>query len=111
MRESLGTLSPHVLDVDYKLWDNSVIVVCYAMRVDVIGHRGASRDRRIEELQVVDINAARGKEKNRNVDWATNVVRGYASGKTTHSVDKDGRSTIRVYLLDAGLAVSEIEIW
>jgi len=62
--------------------------------------------------QVIDINAARwADEKNRNVDWATNVVRGYASGKTTHTVDKDGQSTIRVYLLEPGLAVSEIEIW
>jgi len=57
--------------------------------------------------QVRDISAA---DNERDSDWARGVLRGYASSKTSHTVDKDGKSRIQIYLLDVSLAVSEIEI-
>jgi hypothetical protein len=42
--------------------------------------------------------------------WSANVLRGYSIGQTTHQVSKTGQSTVRIYLLDPSVALSQIEV-
>lgn len=55
--------------------------------------------------QVVDI-SARADTK----EWAPNVLRGYSIGQTKHQVAKSGEGTIRIYLLDPSVVLSQVEI-
>jgi hypothetical protein len=43
--------------------------------------------------------------------WEKNVLRGYSIGKSSHKLDKDGIVKIRIFLLDAGLLISQIKIY
>jgi hypothetical protein len=42
--------------------------------------------------------------------WRENVLRGFSQGQTTYEVAASGPATIRLYLLDAGLVVNQIQI-
>jgi len=55
--------------------------------------------------QVVDINA-----KADTKEWAPNVLRGYSVGQTKHQVAKAGEGTVRIYLLDPSVVLSQIEL-
>ena len=48
--------------------------------------------------------------KSENAVWAQNVLQGYASGKTQAQF-KTGKNTIRIYLLDPGIAINQLEIY
>jgi len=45
-----------------------------------------------------------------NNTWKQNVLQGFASGKTNHELTVNGKSTIKIYLLDPGLVINQIEI-
>ncbi|WP_448699713.1 glycosyl hydrolase 115 family protein [Mucilaginibacter sp. AW1-3] len=55
--------------------------------------------------QVVDINA-----KADTKEWSPNVLRGYSIGQTKHQVAKAGEGTIRIYLLDPSVVLSQVEV-
>ncbi|OCX52914.1 hypothetical protein BEL04_00885 [Mucilaginibacter sp. PPCGB 2223] len=55
--------------------------------------------------QIVDINA-----KADTKEWSPNVLRGYSIGQTKHQVAKAGEGTIRIYLLDPSVVLSQVEI-
>jgi hypothetical protein len=55
--------------------------------------------------QVVDVNVPADSKQ-----WKENVLRGFSQGQTTHEVTTTGPATIRLYLLDAGLVVNQIQI-
>jgi len=58
-----------------------------------------------EEPQVVNIHAAADTKA-----WSPNVLRGYSVGQTTHKVSKAGEGTVRIYLLDPGVVLSQVEV-
>lgn len=58
-----------------------------------------------DEPQVIDVNTPSD-----NKLWAENILQGYSVGQTTHQVAKNGESTIRIYLLEPSLVVSQIEV-
>jgi hypothetical protein len=43
--------------------------------------------------------------------WQTNVLRGYCTGETTYQADSSGQAVIRLYLLDPGLVVNELDVF
>ncbi len=53
------------------------------------------------------INVAPASENN---TWKQNVLQGYASGITKHQVAKAGKSVIKIYLLDPGVVINQLEI-
>ncbi|KDN56370.1 glycosyl hydrolase 115 family protein [Flavobacterium seoulense] len=55
--------------------------------------------------QFVDADTSK-KDKN----WTLSVVRGYVDKKIKFNIDKEGQTTIRIYLQDTGLALSQIDI-
>ncbi|WP_460552848.1 glycosyl hydrolase 115 family protein [Hymenobacter daeguensis] len=55
--------------------------------------------------QTVDVNVPADSKQ-----WKENVLRGFSQGQTTHDVATAGPATIRLYLLDAGLVVNQIQI-
>jgi len=55
--------------------------------------------------QVVDIDA-----KADTKEWSPNVLRGYSIGQTKHQVAKAGEGTVRIYLLDPSVVLSQIEV-
>ena len=55
--------------------------------------------------QVVDVNVPADSKQ-----WKENVLRGFSQGQTVHEVTVAGLATIRLYLLDAGLVVNQIQI-
>lgn len=42
--------------------------------------------------------------------WKQNVLQGYASGITKHQINKTGKSTVKIYLLDPGVVINQLEI-
>jgi len=42
--------------------------------------------------------------------WKENVLRGFALGKSTHAVNASGPASIRIYFLDPGLVINELQI-
>ncbi|MDO7851697.1 glycosyl hydrolase 115 family protein [Hymenobacter convexus] len=55
--------------------------------------------------QTVDVNVPADSKQ-----WKENVLRGFSQGQTTHEVAASGPATIRLYLLDAGLVVNQLQI-
>jgi hypothetical protein len=55
--------------------------------------------------QVVDVDAPAETRP-----WSTNVLRGFCTGETTHQIDSSGVIAIRLYLLDPGLAINELDV-
>ncbi|MDO7846160.1 glycosyl hydrolase 115 family protein [Hymenobacter sp. M29] len=55
--------------------------------------------------QTVDVNVPADSKQ-----WKENVLRGFSQGQTTHEVAAAGPATIRLYLLDAGLVVNQIQV-
>ncbi|WP_201980029.1 glycosyl hydrolase 115 family protein [Hymenobacter rubidus] len=55
--------------------------------------------------EVVDVNVPADSKQ-----WKENVLRGFSQGQTSHEVAGSGPATIRLYLLDAGLVVNQIQI-
>ncbi len=55
--------------------------------------------------QVVNVHT----ESESNV-WKQNVLRGYSLGKTIHTIQQSGTCNIRIYLLDEGLVLNQLEI-
>ena len=53
--------------------------------------------------QVISIKAAAKSPK-----WCGNIVRQFAEGTTLHNVEADGLATVKVYLLDPGMALRSI---
>lgn len=58
-----------------------------------------------DQPQIVNISPA-----SENNIWKQNVLQGYASGLTKHQITKTGKSTVKIYLLDPGLVVNQLEI-
>jgi hypothetical protein len=58
-----------------------------------------------EAIQLLDINNSQ-----EDMKWKTAILRGYSEAIVPVQIAKDGITTIRVYLLDTGLAVSKIDI-
>ncbi|MDF2193677.1 glycosyl hydrolase 115 family protein [Paraflavitalea sp. CAU 1676] len=58
-----------------------------------------------EKPQIVNLHAEADAQP-----WDQNVLRGYSLGKTTHTVSATGYSTLKIYLLDEGIILSEVEI-
>jgi hypothetical protein len=58
-----------------------------------------------DEPQVIDVDTPADKPV-----WGANVLRGYSMGQTTHQVSKTGEGSIRIYLLDPSLVLSQIEV-
>jgi hypothetical protein len=56
--------------------------------------------------QIVNVDAAADTPQ-----WSRNVLRGYSTGETKHPVDASGQAIIRLYLLDPGLVVNELDIF
>jgi len=42
--------------------------------------------------------------------WKENVLRGYALGRSKHTIATAGKTTIRVYFIDPGLVINELQI-
>jgi hypothetical protein len=42
--------------------------------------------------------------------WKQNVLRGFSAGTTTHQIKHTGISTIRIYVLDEGLVLTQLTI-
>jgi hypothetical protein len=57
------------------------------------------------EPQFVDVN-----NPSENRTWKDNLLRGYSEAILPFSVDQKGTTTLRVYLLDTGLALSRLDI-
>lgn len=55
--------------------------------------------------QIINISPA-----SENNIWKQNVLQGYASGVTKHQVNKTGKSTVKIYMLDPGLLINQLEI-
>jgi hypothetical protein len=55
--------------------------------------------------QVVDVNVPADSPQ-----WKENVLRGFSQGQTRHQVAASGPATIRVYLLDPGLVLNQIQL-
>jgi hypothetical protein len=47
--------------------------------------------------------------KSENSTWEKNVLQGFASGKTTHLFNA-GKNTIKIYLLDPGIVINQLEL-
>jgi len=96
--------------VDYKInlaeGDNNILVKCLPTfkLYNGIGLRYAISVNG-EEPQVVSIHAAADTKA-----WSPNVLRGYSVGQTTHKVSKAGEGTVRIYLLDPSVVLSQIEV-
>lgn len=58
-----------------------------------------------DQAQVINISPA-----SENSIWRKNVLQGYASGITKHQVALPGQYMIRVYLLDPGMVINQLEI-
>jgi hypothetical protein len=58
-----------------------------------------------DAVQSIDIESKEYSKK-----WSSNVLRGYASGKTYHIISKEGDAIVRIYLPDPGVVVSSIEV-
>ncbi|QIL38270.1 hypothetical protein G7074_02620 [Pedobacter sp. HDW13] len=58
-----------------------------------------------DQPQVINISPA-----SENNIWKQNVLQGYASGITKHQVNKTGKSTVKIYMLDPGLVLNQLEI-
>jgi hypothetical protein len=58
-----------------------------------------------DEPQIVDVDTP-----SESKIWSANVLRGYSIGQTTHAVNKTGDGKLRIYLLDPGLVLSQIEV-
>ena len=43
-------------------------------------------------------------------EWDVNVLRGYSQGETAYTFEKDKEVSIRIYLTQPGLVISQIEI-
>jgi hypothetical protein len=56
--------------------------------------------------QIVNVDAAADTPQ-----WSRNVLRGYSTGETKHPLDASGQVVIRLYLLDPGLVVNELDIF
>ena len=59
-----------------------------------------------DEPQMVNIDAPEDSKA-----WSANVLRGYSMGQTTHQISKAGEGTIRIYLLDPSLVLSQLEVF
>ena len=59
-----------------------------------------------DEPQVVNVDT-----KEDSKDWSANVLRGYSIGKTVHQVSKTGAATVRIYMLDPSLVLSQLEVF
>lgn len=57
-----------------------------------------------DEPQIVNVDSPENSKA-----WSANVLRGYSVGQTTHQA-KGGEGTVRIYLLDPGLVLSQVEI-
>ncbi len=57
-------------------------------------------------IQVQDINTA---SKSRT--WADNVLNGFSMGRTRHELRRGSRHTVRLYLLDPGMVLSQVRIF
>ncbi|MNK65739.1 hypothetical protein D3C87_850380 [compost metagenome] len=55
--------------------------------------------------QVINISPA-----SENNIWKQNVLQGYASVITKHQINKTGKSTVKIYMLDPGLVLNQLEI-
>ncbi|WP_198172949.1 glycosyl hydrolase 115 family protein [Hymenobacter ginkgonis] len=55
--------------------------------------------------QVVDVNVPADSKQ-----WKENVLRGFSQGQTTHEVSAAGPATIRVYLLDPGVVLNQLQL-
>lgn len=53
------------------------------------------------------VNVAPASENN---IWKQNVLQGYASGTTKHQLSKSGKAEIKIYLLDPGVVINQLEI-
>lgn len=58
-----------------------------------------------EKPQIINISPA-----SENNIWKQNVLQGFASGLTKHQVAKTGNSVIKIYLLDPGTVINQLEI-
>ena len=43
--------------------------------------------------------------------WEKNVLRGFTQGETVFYTDKTSEATVRIYLPDPGLVLSDLEVW
>jgi hypothetical protein len=59
-----------------------------------------------DTLQIVNVDADADTPQ-----WSRNVLRGYSTGETKHQLDASGQAVIRLYLLDTGLVVNELNIY
>jgi hypothetical protein len=58
-----------------------------------------------DKPQVINISPA-----SENNIWKQNVLQGYASDITKHEINKTGKSTVKIYMLDPGLVINQLEI-
>ena len=58
-----------------------------------------------QPVQIVDL-----KSLSETKPWEANVLRGYTQGETVFKADKAGEHTVRIYLLDPGLVISQLEV-
>ena len=59
-----------------------------------------------DEPQLVNIET-----KAESKEWGQNVLRGFSVGKTTHRVITKGKAIIKIYLVDPGIVINQIEIF
>ncbi|WP_205943466.1 glycosyl hydrolase 115 family protein [Pedobacter polaris] len=58
-----------------------------------------------EKPQIINISPAA-----ENDIWKKNVLQGFASGITKHQITKVGNSVVKIYLLDPGIVINQLEI-
>jgi len=58
-----------------------------------------------DQPQIINVSPA-----SENNIWKQNVLQGYASGETKHQILNTGKATVKIYLLDPGTVINQIEI-
>jgi len=58
-----------------------------------------------EKPQVINISPP-----SENNTWKQNVLQGFATGETKHQIAAPGKTTIKIYLLDPGIVINQLEI-
>ncbi len=58
-----------------------------------------------DKPQIINVSPA-----SENNIWKQNVLQGFASGLTKHQINNPGKATVKVYLLDPGTVINQLEI-
>lgn len=85
----------------------------YQLSLKTLPNKAVNKERNLALAVVVDgqtpqfVDADNSRE---DKNWSASVVRGYFEKLISFKIDKEGTTKIRIYILDTGLALSQIDI-